>query len=138
MKYVLDASVAVKWVLPEPDSPQALTLEAEYRNQLQELLAPDTFPVEVAHALTKAERRSLLLPGEAALRLARVLAYPPLLRSYLPLLAKAVDLAAQARIGVYDCLYIVLARAEQCRVITADQRLLNTFPGDTTPLGSLP
>ena len=40
------------------------------------------------------------------------------------LLAKAVDMASQARIGVYDCLYVALARLEQCRVITADQRLL--------------
>lgn len=84
MKYILDASVAVKWVLPEPDSPAALSLEVDYRNGVHELLAPDTFPVEVAHALTKAERRNLLLPGEAALRLARVLAYPPLVHSYLP------------------------------------------------------
>lgn len=138
MKYILDASIAVKWVLPEPDSPMALTLEADYRNQVHELLAPETFPVEVAHALTKAERRNLLLAGETATRLARVLSYPPLLHNYLPLLAYAVDLASQARIGVYDCLYIALAKVEQCRVITADQRLLNTFPGDTTSLGSLP
>lgn len=54
------------------------------------------------------------------------------------LLAKAVDMASQARIGVYDCLYVALARLEQCRVITADQRLLNTFPGDTTSLDTLP
>lgn len=138
MKYVLDASIAVKWVLPEPDSPKALSLEAAYRNQVHELLAPDTFPVEVAHALTKAERRNLLLAGEAATRLSQVLAYPPFLHSYLPLLAKAVDMASQARIGVYDCLYVALARLEQCRVITADQRLLNTFPGDTTSLDTLP
>lgn len=44
MKYILDASVAVKWVLPERDSPTALSLEADYRNQVHELLAPDTFP----------------------------------------------------------------------------------------------
>lgn len=136
MKFVLDASIAVKWVLPEPDSPKAL--EADYRNRLHELVAPDTFPVEVAHALTKAERRNLLLPGEAATRLASVLAYPPFLHNYLPLLARAVDMASQARIGVYDCLYVAVARVEQCRVITADQRLLNTFPGDTTSLDSLP
>jgi predicted nucleic acid-binding protein len=138
MKYVLDASIAVKWVLPEPDSLKALALEADYRNQTHELLAPDTFAVEVAHALTKAERRNLLLPGEAATRLALVLAHPPLLFSHLPLLARTVEIASQARIGVYDCLYIALARVEQVRVVTADQRLVSTFPGDTVSLGSLP
>jgi len=57
MKYVLDASVALKWVLSEPDSPKALSVRDDYRNQLHELLAPDVFPVEIAHALTRAERR---------------------------------------------------------------------------------
>ncbi len=69
MKYVLDASVAVKFVLPEHDSAKALTLEADFRNHVHDLIAPDTFPIEVAHALTKAERRGLLLPGEAETRL---------------------------------------------------------------------
>lgn len=38
------------------------------------------------------------------------------------------ELSSQARIGVYDCLYVALAEFEQCRVATADQRLLKTFP----------
>lgn len=31
MKYVLDASVAVKWVLSEADSPKALSLRDDFR-----------------------------------------------------------------------------------------------------------
>jgi predicted nucleic acid-binding protein len=56
MKYVLDASVAVKWVLPEPDSAKALSIRDDYRIGTHELIAPDTLPVEVCHALTRAER----------------------------------------------------------------------------------
>lgn len=59
MKYVLDASVALKWVLTEPDSPKALFVRDDYRKQLHELLAPDLFPVEKE----KRERRK----GGAAL-----------------------------------------------------------------------
>ncbi|MBI3411488.1 MAG: type II toxin-antitoxin system VapC family toxin [Planctomycetes bacterium] len=62
MKYVLDASVALKWVLTEPDSPKALSVRDDFRNKLHELLAPDVFPVEVAHALTRAERKGLIKP----------------------------------------------------------------------------
>jgi len=62
MKYVLDASVALKWVLTEPDSPKALAVRDDYRKQLHELLAPDVLPVEVAHALTRAERKGLIKP----------------------------------------------------------------------------
>jgi hypothetical protein len=41
-------------VLPEGDSGRAIQLIAEYRQGLHELLAPDVFPVEVGHALTRA------------------------------------------------------------------------------------
>src|SRR5580700_6002820 len=47
MRFVLDASVAVKWVLPEPDSPKALGLRDDVRNKVRDLHAPDTFPIEV-------------------------------------------------------------------------------------------
>ena len=127
MKYVLDASVAVKLVLPEHDSDKALALEADFRNQIHDLIAPDTFPVEVAHALTKAERRGLLLPGQAAARLSRILVYPPDLMPYLPLLSRAVEIAALARIGVYDCLYVALAEREACELVTADLRLVTNL-----------
>lgn len=52
----------------------------------------------------------------------------------------AVDMATQARIGVYDCLYMGLAEREQCELVTADQRLVNTFHGQfpIVLLSSLP
>ena len=37
MKYVLDASVAVKWVLPESDSSKATALRDDYRRAIHEL-----------------------------------------------------------------------------------------------------
>src|SRR5437870_2281297 len=46
MKYVLDSSVALRWVLPEPDSDKADRLRDDFRNATHELLAPDVFPVE--------------------------------------------------------------------------------------------
>src|SRR6478672_1838353 len=104
MRFVLDASVAVKWVIPEPDSAKALALLNDFRNNVHELLAPSTFAVEVAHALTRAERKGILLPGEAASRLATIFASPPDLEPFLPLLPRAVELSSQTRAGVYDCL----------------------------------
>lgn len=43
MKYVLDSSVALKWVLPEPDSAKAIELRDNFRRQIHELVAPDFF-----------------------------------------------------------------------------------------------
>lgn len=62
MKYVLDASVGLKWVLPEVDSDKAIKLQEDFANGIHQLLAPDTFPVEIAHALTRAERQRLIQP----------------------------------------------------------------------------
>lgn len=33
------------------------------------------------------------------------------------------------RLGVYDCLYIVLAEREGCALLTADERLVNVLKG---------
>jgi predicted nucleic acid-binding protein len=66
MKYVLDASVAIKWVIVEPDSNTATRLREEYRNAIHELLAPESFTIECAYSLTK-KRRQRLLPDARAL-----------------------------------------------------------------------
>jgi hypothetical protein len=44
MKYVLDASVAVKMLLHEQDSHLAVALREEFRQQIHELIAPDRSP----------------------------------------------------------------------------------------------
>jgi predicted nucleic acid-binding protein len=141
MKYVLDSNVALKWVLPEPDDAKAIRIRDEFRQGLHELLSPDVFPIEVAHALARAERRGDIKQGEGAQKMADVFTYMPDLYPYLPLLPRAFAIASQARIGVYDCLYVVLADQEGCELLTADDRLVRTlqpaFPF-ITPLASLP
>jgi predicted nucleic acid-binding protein len=57
MKYVLDSSVALKWVLAEVDADKAVRLRDENRAGIHELIAPDIFPVELGHALARAERQ---------------------------------------------------------------------------------
>src|SRR6185436_2502284 len=118
MIYVLDASVALKTVLIESDSPAAIKLRDEYRKQMHELIAPDTFVVEVAHALTRAERKKLLLLGEAQKFLTEIMTDRPLLHPHLPLIPRVVELSSQLKIGVYDCLYAALAEREGCEFIT--------------------
>lgn len=66
MKSVVDAAVAFKWLMPEIDSDKALRLLDEYQKSGHELLAPDVFPIELTHALTRAERRSRITPPWAA------------------------------------------------------------------------
>ena len=127
----------MKWVLPEADSDKAIRLQEDFENKIHELLSPDTFPVEIAHALTRAERRGLIQPPESLRRFQLVARTLPILHPYLALLPRAIELSSSQRIGVYDCLYVALAEREQCKVVSADQRLVNTFPSIVMPLSSL-
>ena len=126
MRVVLDSCIALKWVLREDDSPKANQFRGEFRQQLHELMAPDVFPVEVAHAVTRAERRGLA--SQPALLVGNVLSTAPILYPSLQLLPRAIELSSQFRIGVYDCLYRALAEQEDCDLLTADARLAMVFP----------
>ena len=44
MKYVLDSSVAFKWVVPESNTPRAVQLRDEFRAAVHELIAPMSSP----------------------------------------------------------------------------------------------
>ncbi|HEV7282221.1 MAG TPA: type II toxin-antitoxin system VapC family toxin [Pirellulaceae bacterium] len=128
MKFVLDASVALKWALREDGFERAAKLRTAIRQGLHEALAPDIFPVEVAHALLKAERRKLIKTSETSDLLARVLSVPFQLRASEPLLFDALALASRSRLSVYDGLYVALAQSEKCDLVTADERLLRALP----------
>ena len=125
MRYVLDASVALKWVLNEPDAAKARQLRGDFRNAVHDLIAPDSFTLEIAHALTKAQRRRLV-PDAWRLWLDVMTTVPHLFPS-LPLTPRAIQIATKARIGVYDCLYVALAEREGCEMVTTDARLLNNL-----------
>jgi predicted nucleic acid-binding protein len=108
---------------------KARQLRDEYQKQIHNVLAPDIFPGEVAHGLTRAERRSIIQVGHAAGFLADILQTSPVLLPYLPLLSRAVEISSQFRIGVFDCLYVALAERESCDLVTADTRLINNLQG---------
>lgn len=105
MRYVLDVSAALCWVLPRPASAKAVQLRAQFGQGVHALIAPSIFAAETASALTKAERQRLIPVGQASLLLADILATPPAVVPYEPLLARAVDISSQTRGGLYDCLY---------------------------------
>jgi predicted nucleic acid-binding protein len=124
MRYVLDCSVAFKWVLPEADSGRAIRLRDEYLNGVHELLAPDIFSAEIANGLASAERQGRIKAGESALLLHDVLRAAPVLHPTPPLLLRAMALAIGTRRAVYDCIYLALAEAEGCELVTADDQFI--------------
>jgi predicted nucleic acid-binding protein len=122
---ILDASVGLKWVLNETDSDKARQLREDFRNAIREFLAPDIFAVECAHALTKGERRGVVVDPDFLYD--EIMLDAPRFSPSIPLMMRAISIARKARIAVYDCVYVALAEQEGCELITADQKVLNAL-----------
>jgi predicted nucleic acid-binding protein len=138
MRYVLDASVALKWVLDEPNVDRALFLRKEYDLLgVTELIAPDIFPVEIAHVLSKGFRQGKLTADEANSHLADILTSAPQLIPSSDLLPRAFAIAQETRTGVYDALYLALGESETTPVVTADGKLAK-LPFDVVEIDKLP
>ena len=127
MKYVLDSSIGFKTLVPEALTDKAELLLQDYRNAVHELLSPDVYPVEVIHALTRAERQGRITPAEGGKLYVSFMTSLPKLRPNMSLLPRAYDISSNMRVGVYDCLYVALAEREQCELATADDKLVKNL-----------
>ena len=116
MSIVIDASVALKWVLDEPGQEAADALLDE------ELVAPALWLVEAANALWRRALRGELSEQEAKERLAELGNAPVASSAIEDDLFAAADLANLLRHPVYDCLYLAAAIREDAYVVTADSR----------------
>ncbi|MBB4301759.1 putative nucleic acid-binding protein [Rhodobium orientis] len=117
---VVDANVALKWFVPQPDSERALASLQRFS-----FLAPDLILAEVANGLWKYVRAGILTGSLAqdilgALKDGYFLAEPV----DDALAADALALAVDAGHPVYDCLYVALARRRKIPFLTADRRLV--------------
>ena len=120
MTWVVDASITIKWVIPEVLSEAADLL----RDGDHELLAPDLVLVEVANALWRKTRAEEISAREADVALDLVQQSALDLHPTGPLLPRAMEMARRLDHPVYDCVYLALAEREQTALVTADQRLL--------------
>ena len=116
MPLVVDASVAVKFVVREQSSDEARKLLATP----DPLIAPDWLLAEVASTLWRKVKRSELLPAHAERRLEDIPRFFQALRPSADLVREAFAWSLRLRHPVYDCLYLALAMREACQLVTAD------------------
>ena len=116
MRFVVDASVAVKWLVAEEGADVALELATSG----QELHAPRLMASEVASALRRKVRTGEIDRSTAVLLLANVPDMPVRWSTDETVSADAVRLALALDHPVYDCVYLALAHRVGAVVLTAD------------------
>ncbi len=123
--FVIDASVAIKWLVEEEGTVEALTILEK-----GELSAPDLLIAECANILWKKVRRQELSEEEAQIG-ARLLEQVDI--EILPtrhLLGSTTRLAVLLDHPAYDCIYLALAIERDRRFVTADERFQRKFRED--------
>jgi predicted nucleic acid-binding protein len=126
----VDASVAVKWFVPEEDSDKAFAL----LDEPMVLSAPSLIVTEVANALWKKYRAGLVARAHAEDAIARL---PRFFREILPsrdLVSASMSLAIMCDHPLYDLIYLEAARRRGEILVTADRRFLakvGTHPAAT-------
>jgi predicted nucleic acid-binding protein len=117
---VVDASVAVKWILSEPGSEEALAI----LDGVVSLAAPDLIQVEVAGAIARQGRDQRLSTDSANLAYAawtRLLEHEAIvLRPTDALVDRAFEMAVVTGHSVADCVYLACAELLNATVLTAD------------------
>jgi predicted nucleic acid-binding protein len=113
---IVDASVAFKWIVAEPDSPIAIAWIGQGA-----LRAPHLIHSEVGNALTKRIRSGQFASSEGAGerlgRLSQLLATV----DETPLIERALEMAVTLDHSFYDCVYAALAEANSEELLTSDK-----------------
>lgn len=120
---VVDASVLVKAIVMEEGSQTALQI-----TRRADLYVPAHCFAEVGETLARKIRSGQVRADQVE----RIM--PTLVDTFeqVPLgrlLIRAMNISLATGASVYDCLYVALAAAENCRLVTADRRLIEKMAG---------
>jgi predicted nucleic acid-binding protein len=124
-RFVLDASVALRWLLDDPVSP--------YAERVKQLLikgaratVPALWHLEMSNGLAVAERRSILGPAnidQALLHIEQIVSQRVDTSSAFVSTRQSLATARAFKVSAYDTVYLDLARHERLPLATLDERL---------------
>ncbi|MGE0423963.1 MAG: type II toxin-antitoxin system VapC family toxin [Reyranellaceae bacterium] len=125
---VIDASVAIKWLVPEDLRQDALALvRMEF-----ELIAPDILIAEIGNIAWKKQVRGEINLQQSQLIGNRISAYFHEIVPSDSMVSNALDMAIALKHPIYDCFYLACAHQRKAPLVTADTRLA-TLAHSLTP-----
>lgn len=125
---VVDASVALKWVLDEEGTEAALAVLEE-----DVLYAPDFLLLECANVLWTKVRRQVMTREQADAAYDAIAAVPWVTVPLAELIAPARALSYALDLTIYDCVYAALSARMHCALATADGKLARAL--ESTGIG---
>lgn len=123
--WVVDASVIIKWYVPEGDYEAARAM----RTDETALAAPDLLFAETANIVWKLVRRGEMTSSRGIEIIDEIVAAPFITVSNQSLAQDALDLAIATGLSAYDASYVALAIRLDKILITADERLVRKLTG---------
>lgn len=127
-RIVVDASVAIKWIVPEQDTEAARDVVARH-----EPIAPQLIYAECTNILWKKVGRSEMTSEQAFAALDLIETYGIETSSMQALASTALDLSFALDHPAYDCFYVALSFIEECDFITADDKLYRKVQARLAP-----
>ena len=126
MTVVVDASLAVKWVVPQELTQEALALWDQWQTNAELVTAPTLFRSEVANVMRQYIKRGSLTPFDAGEVLEEL---TDTVSTIEPdgIYRRALAIANDHQLGAtYDAVYLATAESQGCEFWTADAKFFRT------------
>lgn len=134
---VVDASVALKWVVSETGSEEASTLLSDMAAGSVTLVAPEHLVGEVGNGLRKWVAQGVLGADDAMSALDAIIALDLELIGGAERWFRILRAALDWGVTTYDALYVLLALDFDAELVTADTRLADAALGKSLPVRPL-
>jgi predicted nucleic acid-binding protein len=127
VKFVIDASVALKWQFKDESETEAsIQMLTDFIEGKIYIFSPTLFIYEVVSAIHIAVSRHRIIEDEGIEIIRDVLGIGLMLADFSGLEENTLHMAKTYKRSVYDCAYLALAQKEGCNFYTGDKRLFNS------------
>ncbi len=134
---VVDASIALKWVMTEAGSDEASLLLADMVDRDLSLVAPEHLLGEIGNGLRKRVAQGALSADDALAAMEAIAALDLELVGGSERWFRSLSAALEWEVTTYDALYVLLAVDLDAELITADVRLAESAGRKSLPVRRL-